>query len=329
MTHPTPLTIEPRPVWPFAAVTLALMLASAALAGAAPLAFSVVTVFLFAGPHNWMEARYFLARLPARWAGLRVYFATALTGTLGLTASSVWLVVRGLGWDEVTKATGLGYWNVALLLWVLLLIGLRARSLPRRNWWPAAVVLALLLPAAWLLPRGWGLLLVFGHPLVGLWILDRELRRRRPDWRRAYHLCLVCLPIVLAVLVWTLADASPIDREGDLAERISRHAGSQLFAGVSSRLLVATHAFLEMLHYGVWLLAVPLVTGPWRLAGIPVARRSLPWRFVTAVVLVCGAAVVLMLWGCFLLDYATTRDLYFTVALLHVLAEIPFLLRSL
>jgi hypothetical protein len=30
---------------------------------------------------------------------------------------------------------------------------------------------------------------------------------------------------------------------------------------------------------------------------------------------------------CFLLDYGTTRRVYFTVALLHVLAEIPFLLR--
>ena len=38
---------------------------------------------------------------------------------------------------------------------------------------------------------------------------------------------------------------------------------------------------------------------------------------------------VLLLWGCFLADYPTTRDVYFTVALLHVLAEVPFLLRAL
>jgi hypothetical protein len=37
--------------------------------------------------------------------------------------------------------------------------------------------------------------------------------------------------------------------------------------------------------------------------------------------------VVLVLWVCFGLDYGTTRHVYFTVALLHVLAEVPFLLR--
>jgi hypothetical protein len=37
--------------------------------------------------------------------------------------------------------------------------------------------------------------------------------------------------------------------------------------------------------------------------------------------------VVVVLWVCFGLDYSTTRDIYFTVAMLHVLAEVPFLLR--
>ena len=34
-------------------------------------------------------------------------------------------------------------------------------------------------------------------------------------------------------------------------------------------------------------------------------------------------------WACFLADYPLTRDVYFTVAILHVLAEFPFLLRTL
>ena len=50
---------------------LALACAAALLAGWLPLGFSIVTVFLFAGPHNWIEARYFLTRLPARWGRLR------------------------------------------------------------------------------------------------------------------------------------------------------------------------------------------------------------------------------------------------------------------
>jgi hypothetical protein len=36
-----------------------------------------------------------------------------------------------------------------------------------------------------------------------------------------------------------------------------------------------------------------------------------------------------VLWVSFLADYTTTRNIYFTVALFHVLAEVPFLLRSL
>jgi len=51
----------------FAGAALLLALAAALLAGWAPLGFSIVTVFLFAGPHNWIEGRYFLERLPARW----------------------------------------------------------------------------------------------------------------------------------------------------------------------------------------------------------------------------------------------------------------------
>jgi len=39
---------------------------AAALAACFPVQLSVVAVFVFAGPHNWMEARYFAARMPVR-----------------------------------------------------------------------------------------------------------------------------------------------------------------------------------------------------------------------------------------------------------------------
>ncbi len=42
-----------------------------------------------------------------------------------------------------------------------------------------------------------------------------------------------------------------------------------------------------------------------------------------------GVFVVVMLWFGFSVDYATTRDVYFTVAIAHVLAEAPFLLKML
>src|SRR5437763_1362641 len=51
-----------RPGMPFALAALAVACLSAVLAGWLPLGFSIVTVFLFAGPHNWLELRYFMGR---------------------------------------------------------------------------------------------------------------------------------------------------------------------------------------------------------------------------------------------------------------------------
>jgi uncharacterized membrane protein len=38
-------------------------------------------------------------------------------------------------------------------------------------------------------------------------------------------------------------------------------------------------------------------------------------------------ALVFLLWFGFSINYAVTRDIYFAVAIAHVLAEAPFLLR--
>ena len=48
--------------------------------------------------------------------------------------------------------------------------------------------------------EGWALGLVFLHPLMALWILDRELRRRRPAWLLAYRLCLLGVPLLLGLV---------------------------------------------------------------------------------------------------------------------------------
>ena len=66
-----------------------------------------------------------------------------------------------------------------MIAWVAILIQMRSRQKPRRDWtWtiPAAFVLA---GIAFYAPDLWGMVLVYLHPLIGFWILDRELRRRR------------------------------------------------------------------------------------------------------------------------------------------------------
>jgi hypothetical protein len=316
----------------FAPVALGLALTSATFAGLAPRAFSIATVFLFAGPHNWMEGRYFLSRLPGRWGPLRNYFLLGLAGVLALTAWSAVLPWIGTlkGWDGRSWVVALASWETALVGWVLALILLRSRQKPARDWsfaWPIGF---LLIALAWFEPAWWGLALVYGHPLMAFAVLDRELKRSRPSWRGGYRLALLAVPCLLVLLIWSLASAPDLTDDDPITSRIARHAGSDLLAGVSSHMLVASHAFLEMLHYGVWLVAIPLASlrvAPWRISTVPIVRNSRRWRTVLPIVLGLGLAAVVLLWVAFVADYPTTRDLYFTVALVHVLAEIPFLLR--
>ena len=330
--QPTPL-VASRTV--FALAALAVAGAAALLSGWAPLWFSIVTVFLFAGPHNWLEFRYFLTRMPARWGRLRTFFLVAFVGMTLLTtgfAAFFFLTAGGLvGLDLWVRLYPL--WATGLILWVATLTHLRSRQNPRREWgwvWPVAFVL---IAVAWWVPPLWGLALVYLHPLMAFWLLDRELRRSRPQWRPAFHLCLATVPLLLGVLWWRLADSPPLP-DDLLPRRIAEHAGADTLRDlpISPRLLVATHTFLEMLHYGVWVLAMPLIglrSAPWRVETVPLARRSPAWRRGVLTFLACGLAVVVVLWACFLADYATTRSVYFTVAVFHVLAEVPFLLRAL
>jgi hypothetical protein len=319
--------------WGFVCAALGVAVTAAVLAGWMPLRFSIVTVFLFAGPHNWLEFRYFLTRLPARWGRLRGFFVFAFTGILGLTAAFAvlwWLAERGSITTE-TWEYGFASLNSLLLLWIATLVHLRSQQNPRHDWgwiWPVAFVL---IAVAWLVPPQWGIVLVYLHPLMAFWLLDRELRRSRPQWRPAFHLCLACLPLALFALWWRLHDAPPLPGDDELSERITQHAGAGILP-FSSHLLVSTHMFLEMLHYGVWIVAIPLIglrAMPWRLHTVPLARRSSAWRWGVAGFLAVGLAVVLILWGCFLADYTTTRTVYFVVAMAHVYAEVPFLLRAL
>src|ERR1700733_1746287 len=93
MSEMSQITLEPtgRALLParagFIRTALGIASLAALLAGWMPLRFSIVTVFLFAGPHNWLEFRYFLTRLPARWGRLRGFFLLAFAGMIGLTAA--------------------------------------------------------------------------------------------------------------------------------------------------------------------------------------------------------------------------------------------------
>jgi hypothetical protein len=330
----------------FATAALTVVVASALLAGFVPIGFSIVTVFLFAGPHNWVEFRYFISRMPARWGPLRTFFLTAIIGVLSLTAAyiSIQIFSRDFYWDGGALRLASATWNSVLVLWIAALVSLRnhdrlrrlaqagigAAPSPLESWNLPFAVGFLLVAGVWLYPAAWDIGIVYLHPLVALWFLDREIARRRPAWQRTYRRCLLALPVALGVLWWRLAGSPPLLGDDMLTMRITRHAGAEILTGISSHALVATHTFLEMLHYGVWLVAIPLVAmraKPWDLTDTPLSRRGPPWRAAIMAAGIAGLVIVLVLWGAFLADYPVTRDVYFTVAIGHVLAEASFLLR--
>lgn len=74
---------------------------------------------------------------------------------------------------------------------------------------------------------------------------------------------------------------------------------------------------------------MPLATAavPWHLRAVPLAGPTSPWRQVVRTAVWAGGLAVLALWLLFAIDYETTRQVYFTVAIAHVLAEVPFLIR--
>ena len=178
------------------------------------------------------------------------------------------------------------------------------------------------------------LAIVYIHPLIALWFLDRHIRRTRPAWSRAYRRCLWLLPLVLAVMIWQLSQTTALADDNGLFWRITQHSGAEVLPQVSSHMLVSVHLFLEMLHYGVWIIALPLIVRIgsarfWEVRTVPIARHPKGFPRIVAGLLVVAVVAVVALWFGFSIDYSTTRDVYFTIAIAHVLAEAPFLLRML
>jgi hypothetical protein len=318
----------------FTIAAVAVAVIAAMIAGLAPLQMSVAVVFLFAGPHNWIELRYFLSRMPVKWAASRNFFLLAIAGVVSLTVLylAAPLLAGAWGWNDAAWSVYSGAWSTVLILWIAALVYERGRAVARRNWSFAVPVGLATAGLLWLAPGALPLALVYIHPMVALWFLDRQIMRSRPEWRAAYRASLACVPLLVAMLGFALATAPPLAEDNGLALRITQHAGADIFVGVSTHFLVAVHVFLETLHYGVWLVALPLIgmkTAPWQTGSIPLVRHRLGWPRTVRVILAFGAFLVLLLWACFVFDYSTTRDIYFTVAMIHVLAEAPFLVRLL
>jgi hypothetical protein len=318
----------------FALGFVACAVLAAGFIGSFPLQASLVTIFLFAGLHNFMEFRYFAARMPLAWGKSRLYYAAGIGGVVILTGfyltiyfgSANWL------WGAEKWQTTVSVWNTLFVLWLGLLFYLRGRQKPQTDWTLAFAAAFLLAALAWLAPAYWSLSMVYLHPLVALWFLERQIRRTKKEWLRAYRLCLATIPVFLAALWLVFSNRPDLSEATTLFWRISQHAGSDVLPGVSSHLLVATHVFLETIHYAVWILLIPLADAravPWRMREIPFFAGKNGFPKLALAVMTVSLSLVFVLWLGFSVDYAATRDLYFAFAIAHVLAEFPFLVKML
>jgi hypothetical protein len=306
----------------------------AILIGSFPLQLSIATIFLFAGVHNFMEFRYFAARMPLRWGKSRLFYTVGIGGVIALTAAYL-AIYFGSGnwlWSADGWQITVSVWNTSFVLWLGLLFYLRGRQKPKTDWTLAFAVAFLLAALAWLAPQYWSLSMVYLHPFIALWFLERQIRRTKKEWLRAYHVCLALIPVFLAILWLALANQPNLSEDTTLFWRISQHAGSRILPNVSSHLLVATHVFLETIHYAVWILLIPLVdfrAVPWKLNEVPffAGKNGFPKLFMAAIAV--SVLLVCALWLGFSVNYETTRDVYFAFAMAHVLAEFPFLIKML
>lgn len=325
-------TDPPAPSRGASVVMMVLLLGLAAGVSIAPIGVSIAAVFAFAGPHNWFEARYFLSRLPRRLGPFAGFTALGVTGVLVLP--SMFILLATATRHDVRLPGGLpgavAVWNTLLLVWGAALAVWRQRIPPIRSWPWLIPALPILLALAWTRPFLFNLAVVYLHPLLALVFLDRELARARSVWHPVLRNSLVCLPLALIGMFLVCRGASPLQGQDMISMQIQQHVGAGLLPGLSPRVLVAWHAYLELLHYAVWVVAIPKLTvreRPWDLARVPLARRSDTFRRLILTTLAVGGLLVVGLWVGFLMDYGVTRDVYFTVAIFHVIAEVPMLLR--
>lgn len=308
--------------------------AGAFLIGSFPLQASIVTIFLFAGAHNFMEFRYFAARMPARWGRSKTFYTIGIGGVVVLTAAYLTLYFASGNWlwGDDAWAAFTAAWNTAFVLWLGLLFYLRGRQKPKTDWSLAFPLVFLLAALVWLAPQYWSLSLVYLHPLIALWFVERQIRRTKPEWLRAYHLCLASIPVFLLILWLSLSNYPNLSEETNLFWRITNHAGASILPNVSSHVLVASHVFLETIHYAAWILLIPLVDRraiPWKVKEIPLAENRNGLAKIVFAALAISLVLVIALWFGFASDYTMTRDIYFAFAIAHVLAEFPFLIKML
>lgn len=281
----------------------------------APLAVATISVGFLAAPHNWMEIRYIIGRLPGKLGKLRTYFWTSIIGIglLGLSSFSLPFFFSDIAYSV---------WNTLLVLWVTRLAQLRSQEHPRRSW-PWLEPLALLVLALiWAYPMIFTLALVLGHPIMAILILGRELHAFRRPELATYRIFVIAVAIgAMGLLASLFLDASTSAGE----------IGSFMRVSADTPLFIAIHAYLELVHYMIWIGILPWLasaTGRGSLKMMPALRKSALRLWGARLLLMGGACLAVLFWWGFHTNYYLAYSLYFQIAIFHVLVEFPFVLRT-
>src|SRR5437867_9777070 len=141
----------------FTAIFVTVCALGAVVIGSFPLQMSIATIFLFAGVHNFMEFRYFAARMPVRWGRSRFYYSVGIGGVVVLAVAYVVLYFASGNWlwSLDSWAVFTACWNTSFVLWLGVLFFLRGQQRPKCDWSWAFPIAFLLAALAWIVPQYW------------------------------------------------------------------------------------------------------------------------------------------------------------------------------
>ena len=271
-----------------------------ALTAVAPALLLLVGPLVLGVPHVIADLRYLIVRGPA---SLRPATIVALAAPLAaLTGLAAMTLLGGLPAPGLAIALGASTVALAVAL---------APGRPARRLAAVALVAMLAVPAVQA-PTAALAALLFGHDLVALAIWSRWTRATVRPRHRAIVLGAVAAgvaAIAAGAVDGAAASATPPGWTGGLDPRLAHR-------------LIAAHAFLQAVHYAVWLRLIPATQA--RQPAAPTFRRTVAGlradlgAGLPVLAAVAVAVPLLALAG----DAARVRDGYLELALAHVWLEL-------
>jgi len=300
-----------------AALLLAAAAGSLALALGAPIATIVIGLILFGILHNFLEIRYVTGRFSGILSrSFLELMAVLVTGILacrllaGVVGRPAELVEIALGYSILAVGAQRGLRGTRkVAVWVALV--------------PAAVV-----------SLGWPAyhFVVLAHlhnlvPLVFLWEWASRIRSAggRRLFRATQVLWVVAVPLVIllgAVDGWLSTDASIVrSLVGNGQSLVAASAPPGDAATLVGLRFVTVFAFLQTMHYVVWVAFLPRYAPDASAA----FEARVPW-LTGARLWAVGFATAAVLGVLFVFDFSQGRTLYAALASYHVYLEFPVLL---